>query len=158
MQQWWHTAVELLHAGKRAEAVRVTRQAAAAGSLAAKVRLAVFGDDAGVSWEEGDRIIAEAERTVAEDDETTHWVLWGAYDLLHGHVEYEERSRLALRHLEAFARITGDPLATIALARNYAAGRIGVEPSVERAVEWYYYAAAVGHPDAERELRRLRYA
>jgi len=155
MQQWWHEVVELVHAGKRREAISLTRDAANAGSLAARARLAIFGEEAGLTREEADRVLAEVEQAMADDDETSHWVLRGAYDMLLGNIEFEERSRMVLRHLEAFARLTADPIAIYAVAVNYAHGRIGVSPSVEQATEWFYYAAALGHPEAKRAIRRI---
>jgi TPR repeat protein len=144
----------LVSSGMEAEAIGLARKAAARGSLAARVRLARFGESAGISHEEADRIIDQAEVDIEDHDATAHWALWGAYDLLLGSCEYEERSRRALAHLEAFARETGDLTAVIAMARNYLQGRIGVQADIELAVDWYYCAEALGHPEASRELKR----
>jgi TPR repeat protein len=156
MEPWWRVVVMLVSSGMQDEAIKMTRKAAARGSLAAKVRLARFGESAGISHEEADRIVDQVEVEIREDDATAHWALWGAYDLLLGSCEYEERSRRCLAHLEAFARITGDPQAVFAVGVNYANGRIGVEPSIEKAVDWFYCAAALGHPEAMRAVRNVR--
>ena len=155
MQPWWHNVVELVHAGRQGEAIELTRRVAENGDLAAKVRLAIFGAEAGITQEQADLIIDEAEKAVTDDDETAHWVLRGAYDLRLGSCEYEEKSRRVLKHLEAFARATASPMAVIAVARTYATGSIGVPASLESAVEWYHFAIALGDENAERELHQL---
>ena len=155
MQPWWHNVVELVHGGRQREAIALTRRVAANGDLAAKVRLAVFGAEAGLAREQADLIVEEAEKAVTDDDETTHWVLRGAYDLGLGQCEYEEKSRRVLKHLEAFARATANPMAVIAVARTYATGSIGVPADLDSAVEWYYFAIALGDTNAARELHQL---
>lgn len=155
MEPWWHEVVSLIASSKVSEAVQLTAKAAANGSLAAKVRLARFGSDAGLTEDEADQIVDSAGSSVTDGDATAHWVLWGAYDLGLGTCEYEEKSRKVLHHLQLYATLTGDPLAVIAVARNWANGRIGVKADVLVAAEWYHFADALGHPDAPRELAKL---
>jgi TPR repeat protein len=153
MESWWREVVMLVSSGMEAHAIRLARKAAARGSLAARIRLARFGESAGIPREEANRIIDQAEADIDARDATAHWALWGAYDLQLGTCTFEQRSRRALAHLEAFARETGDPMAAIAVARNYRWGRIGVRADIELAVDWYYCAEALGHPEARQERR-----
>ncbi|WP_157597736.1 MULTISPECIES: hypothetical protein [unclassified Rhizobacter] len=155
MQAWWHTTVELLQSGRRSEAIELARRIAANGDLAASVRLAIFGGEAGITAEQADLIIERATAAAVDDDETVHWALRGAYDLRLGTCDYEEKSRRALKHLEAFAKITGSAAAVISVARTYATGGIGIPADLEAAVEWYHFAIALGEPGADAELQRL---
>jgi len=147
METWWREVVHLVASKKRGEAILVAQRAAAKGSSAARVRLAMFGEEAGVSDDEAGRIVEAAER-VATKDATLHWALRCAYELLLGECDYEEKSRRVLRHLEAYAVQTEDRQAFFAVAMNYSSGRIGVPANNEIALEWLYYAAALDHEDA----------
>ena len=49
MQKWWYHVIELIRTGKRREAIALTRVAANRGTLAANVKLAIFGEEAGIS-------------------------------------------------------------------------------------------------------------
>ena len=155
MEQWWHEAVELIASGRREEAIAVTKAAANDGSLAAQVRMAYLGEEAGISRSEADRLISRAEARVVASDATTHWALFGAYEVLLGDLDFEERSRLALFHLEAFAQASGDAQAVFAVGMNYLNGRIGVAPSVELGVDWLHCASALGHDYADHLLREI---
>jgi TPR repeat protein len=155
MGQWWHKSVDLIAAGRRAEAIEVTRRAAEAGSIGARVRLARFGDQAGVSQETAEEMIEAAVREVRDDDETAHWNLYTASDLLLGGCEPEEKYHRIQRHLEKYAQASGDPRAVLAVARRHADGTPVAQPDVLAAVEWYYYAIALGSKDAKRELLGL---
>ncbi len=158
MQPWWHTCVELIQAGRRAEAIELTKRIAERGDLAAKVRLAMFGAEVGISHEQADLVVEEASLAAANEDETLHWVLRGAYDLGLGTCACEEKSRRVLKHLEMFAQASGSSMAVIAVARIYASGSLGIPANTEAAVEWYHFASALGESDAEFELRQLSVA
>jgi hypothetical protein len=73
MEKWWHEVAELVVAGRTAEAIMRTRHEALAGSLAAQVRLACFGEEAGLSRDEVDQMLAQAESLVEPEDATCHW-------------------------------------------------------------------------------------
>ncbi|WP_157131733.1 hypothetical protein [Piscinibacter gummiphilus] len=148
MEAWWGLVVHLMASGKHGEAILVTQRAAEAGSVAARVRLAMFGEEAGVSDGEAGRIVEAAER-IAGDDVTLHWALRGAHELLLGECDYEEKSRRVLRHLEAYAVLSEDVQAVFAVAMNYLAGRIGVPGDHAVALDWLYCAAALGHERAQ---------
>ena len=156
MAPWLREVTELVHAGKREEAIALTRRLAEAGDLAARARLARFGEEAGLSPEQADRIIDEVEAAHSPDDATAHHVLHGAYNVGLGSCAYDEQSRRALRHLEAYARLTESPTATFAVAVIYYEGNIGTPPDPERGREWLSRAAGLGHPDAIHALRRAR--
>ena len=154
MEPWWHTVVAPVAERREQVAVEVTRKAADRGSLGARVRLARFGEVAGISQDEADAIVDQASSEARDEDQTAHWVLSGAYDLLLGQCDYEEKSRRMLVHLEKHARASADPGAALAVAVNWAMGRVGVEPDPCVAVDWFYIAHALGHPDATEHLNR----
>lgn len=155
MEPWWNDVLKMIVEGRVAEAAARTRAAARSGSLAAQVRLAYLGEEAGIDRAEGDRLIRAAEEAVQPEDATCHWALYGAYEVSLGDCEYEERSRRALQHLEAFAIASGDSQAAFAVGVNYLNGRLGVDPSRELAVDWLHCAAALGHQGATKVLRDL---
>jgi hypothetical protein len=74
MQAWWHTTVESIHKGRRSETIELTRRIAENGDLAAEVRLAMFGEEAGITSEQADLIVEKASQEAVDDDETAHWV------------------------------------------------------------------------------------
>lgn len=154
MEAWWHEVVDLVASGKTAEAVTRTREEALAGSLAAQVRLARFGEEAGVSREEADQMISRAESLVEPSDATCLWALFGAYEASLGGCEYDEKSRRALKHLQAYAEATDDPQATYAVAVRHGQGSIGTAPDAEQALSWMRRAARLGHPMAEQFVSR----
>ena len=156
MAPWLREVTELIHTGKRDEAIALTRRLADAGDLAARARLARFGEEAGLSPEQADRLIDDVEELHSPDDATAHWVLRGAYDVGLGTCEYEEKSRRVLRHLEAYARLTQSPTATYAVAVNYYEGNIGTPPNPQLGREWLTRAAELGHEEAMDALRRER--
>src|SRR6218665_1962833 len=135
MEAWWREVVHLVASKKRSEAILVAQRAADAGSVAAKVRLAMFGEEAGISGDEAGRIVEAAER-VAGKDVTLHWALRGAYEFALGECDYAEKSRRVLLHLEAYAVLSEDANAFFAVAMNYSSGRIGVPADKETAIEW----------------------
>jgi TPR repeat protein len=145
----------LLAAGRKQEAIDVVRLAAASGSVGAKVRLARFGLDAGLSEKESEDLIETAVREASEDDETAHWNLYSASELLLGGCEAEEKYHRIQRHLEKYAKASGDPNATLAVARRFANGTAVAQPDVLAAVEWYYFAMALGCKEAKHELQVL---
>jgi hypothetical protein len=155
VEAWWHETVELLAAGRKAEAIAVTSAAAGKGSLGAKVRLARFGEEAGISSKRADAMVDEAARLVTEEDVTAHWNLYSASELLLGACEPEEKYRRTQRHLEHYARASGDPRAALAVARRYANGTAVAEADFGDAVDWYYCAIALGSKEAKRELQAL---
>jgi len=155
MEAWWHEAVELLAAHRKAEAIAITRAAAEAGSLGAKVRLARFGEEAGIPSKRADAMIEEAVRLVTEEDATAHWNLYSASELMLGACEPEEKYHRIQHHLEQYARASGDAGATLAVARRYANGTAVRDADIESAVDWYYCAIALGSREAKHELRTL---
>jgi len=155
MEAWWHESVELLAADRKAEAIEVTRKAAETGSLGAKVRLARFGDEAGLSQEAAESLIEAAVREAKDDDETVHWNLYSASELLLGGCDPEEKYHRIQRHLEKYAQASGDTHAVLAVARKYANGTAVAAPDKIAAVEWYYCAVALGSKEAKLELHRL---
>lgn len=155
MEAWWHEAVDLLAGGRKADAIAVTRAAAEKGSLGAMVRLTRFGDEAGISRERADAMVEEVARVVREEDATAHWNLYCASELLLGCCEPEEKYHRIQRHLEQYARVTGDPMATLAVARRYANGTAVMQPDLGCAVDWYYCAIALGSKEATREVQAL---
>ena len=136
MSPWLRELPELLHSGRRADAIALVRTLAAQGNLAAKVRLARFGEEAGLSRPDSDEIVDQADRECSDDDPDVHWVLYGAYEVGLGTCDYEERSRRALKHLKSFAVLTGDPTAAHAVAVIYGQGNIGTAPDAEQAKLW----------------------
>lgn len=155
MEAWWDKSVELLEAGRKQAAIEVVRLAAAGGSLGAKVRLARFGRDAGLSDKESEDTVEAAVREASDEDETAHWNLYCASELLIGGCEVEERYHRIQRHLEKYAMASGDPRAALAVARRYASGTAVAQADVLTAVEWYYFAMALGCKEAKRELREV---
>lgn len=156
MEDWYREVIELIHANQTQQAVALLRKLELEGSLAAKVRLAIIGEEAGISREEANRIVDEAELAADASDATVHWALRGAYDLRLGTCEYEEKSRRVLRHLEIFAELTQDPMAAFAVASSYATGNVGFNADLQSARKWYERAESLGHPDAARVLKRRR--
>lgn len=136
MSPWLRELPELLHTGRRADAIALVKSLAAQENLAAKVRLARFGEEAGLSRQDSDEIVDQADRDCSGVDPDVHWVLYGAYEQGLGTCDYEERSRRALRHLTSFAILTGDPTATHAVAVIYGQGNIGTAPDAEQAKLW----------------------
>jgi TPR repeat protein len=154
MEEWWHEVVDLVASGRTAEAVELTRDEALAGSLAAQVRIARFGEEAGVSREEADQMISRAESLVEPADATCQWALFGAYEASLGACQYDEKARRALKHLQAYAEATEDPQATYAVAVRYGQGTIGTEPDAMQVLSWMRRAAKLGHPMGEQFLLR----
>ena len=155
MEPWWHRHVELLAAGRKAEAIAVTLAAADGGSLGAIVRLARFGEDVGLSREDADRLVEDAINRVSELDATAHWNLYSASELLLGSCDPEEKYARIQRHLEQYARASGDPVAVLAVARRYANGTPVLHPNIACAVDWYYCAVALGAEEAGAELEAI---
>jgi TPR repeat protein len=155
MESWWHWSVELIAAGSRAEAIKVTRAAAEAGSLGASVRLARFGEEAGMTQEAADILIESAVRDARDDDETVHWNLYSASEALLGACDPEEKYHRIQRHLEKYAQASGDARAVLAVARRYVNGTPVAAPDELAAVDWYYCAIALGSKEAKLELKRL---
>ena len=155
MEPWWHQSVELLAAGRKAEAIEVTRAAALAGSLGAAVRLARFGEAAGLSNEEAEAIIEDAVRIVRDEDATAHWNLYSASEALLGGCDPEEKYLRIERHFQQYAKASGDPRAAVAVARRYLFGTPALKPDVATAVDWYYCAIALGSKEAASELRAI---
>ena len=152
MEPWWHQSVELLASGRKTEAVEVTRAAAEAGSLGAAVRLARFGEDAGLSREDADALIEDVVRIVKDEDVTAHWNLYAASELLLGSCEPEEKYWRIERHLQYYAKASGDPRAALSVARRYMYGTPVLQADVATAVDWYYCAVALGSDEATMEL------
>jgi TPR repeat protein len=148
MSPWLRKVSELLNSGKREAAIALVRELAQSGSLAAKVRLARFGAEAGISRPESDEIVDQAEVEHGGDDADVHWVLYGAYEVGLDICEYDEKSKRALRHLERYAVLTNDAMATRAVAAIYSQGNIGTPPSPERAKLWFQRAAQAGDQSA----------
>jgi TPR repeat protein len=154
MSPWLREIAELVHAKRRAEAIELTRRRAEAGETAAKVRLAIFGVEAGIQQQEADSIVEHAETELSATDSDAHWVLHSAYELRLGSCEYEEKARRALSHLEAYAELTKNPLATYAVAVRYGQGDIGTPPNSDSALKWMHRAASLGNPLAAQSLDR----
>ena len=114
--------IELLASGHKAEAIELTRAAAEAGSLGAAVRLARFGEDAGLSREDADAIIEDVVLIVKDEDVTAHWNLYSASELLLGSCDPEEKYWRIERYLQQYAKASGDPGAALAVARRYLFG------------------------------------
>lgn len=152
MEPWWHQSVELLASGRKAEAIQVTRAAAEAGSLGAAVRLARFGEDAGLSPEDADAIIEDAVRIVKDGDVTAHWNLYAAAELLLGSCDPEEKYWRIERHLQQYAKASGDPRAALSVARRFMFGTPVLQADLATAVDWYHCAAALGSEEAAVEL------
>jgi TPR repeat protein len=155
VEDWWHKAVELLAAGQRAEAIAVTRAAAASGSVGAQVRLARFGEEAGITRDEADALLEEAVRVVEDEDATAHWNLYSASELLLGNCDPEEKYQRIQRHLERYAQASGDSKAVLAVARRYRTGTAIMNADLSVAVDWYYCAVALGIKEAKRELQSV---
>lgn len=156
MAPWLREIIQLMHAGRRAEAVALTRERAAHGELAAKVRLAYFGEEAGVPRLEADAIVEAAEREVTPKDSDAHWALFGAYEVGLGECEYDEKSRRATQHLHAYASATNDAQATYAAAVRYGQGTVGSTPNPTLSHSLMVQAAELGHPLAVAHVRRVR--
>lgn len=157
MSPWLREVIQLTHSGRRSEAIAITRARAEAGVLAAKLRLAYVGDEAGVGRAQVDEILESAEQEgIAPEDSDAHWILYGAYEVRLGSCEYDEKARRSLRHLHAYASATNDPQATYATAVRYGQGDIGTKPNPELARELMALAAELGHPLAIAHMRRNR--
>jgi TPR repeat protein len=155
MEPWWHESVELLEAGRKAQAIKVVRAAADRGSLGAKVRLARFGEAAGISDDEADAIVEAVVRKAKDDDATAHWNLYAASQLMLGECEPEEKYHRAQHHLELYALSSSAPFAVVTVARRYANGTAVARPDLVKAVDWYFCAVALGDEDAPLELQSL---
>ncbi len=92
---------------------------------------------------------------VGVEDETTHWNLYSASEMLLGECDSEEKFHRAQRHLELYAKASGDPNAVLAVARRCASGTAVLPPDVAKAVDWYFFAIALGMHEAEHELQAL---
>jgi len=156
MAPWLQEVAELVHAGRRKEAVELTRTRASAGDIAGKVRLAIFGEEAGLSRDEADAVVDQAASQVPPEDSDAHWVLHSAYELRLGTCEYDEKARRALRHLQACAELSSNPIATYAVAVRYGQGDIGTKPDLQLADAWMERAANLGNPLAIRSVARGR--
>jgi TPR repeat protein len=154
MSPWLRQVAELVHAKRRAEAIALVRSRAEAGDLAAKVRLALFGVEAGISAEETGSIIDQAEATIRAEDSDAQWMLHSAYELRLGTCDYDERARRALSHLEAYAELSESSLASYAVAVRYGQGDIGTPADQVRAFKWMHRAAELGNPLAGQFLTR----
>lgn len=126
-----------------------------AGSLGAAVRLARFGPDAGLSAEDAAGIIEDAVRIVKDEDSTAHWNLFSASELLLGSCDPEEKYWRIERHLQQYAKASGDPRAALAVARRYMFGTPVLAPDVAIAVDWYHCAIALGSMEAAAELSAI---
>lgn len=156
MSPWLREVAELIHAKRREAAISLTRSRAEAGEIAAKVRLAIFGLEAGIHQQDVDLIVEQAESGLEATDSDAHWVLHSAYELRLGNCEYHEKSRRALAHLEAYAELTEDPIAAYAVAVRYGQGDIGTPANKEKADSWMHRAAILGNPLAAHFLSRNR--
>jgi len=156
MSPWLREVAELVHAKRREEAIELTRSKAQAGEIAARVRLAIFGAEAGIQQQEADSIVEQAETELRSADSDAHWVLHSAYELRLGTCEYDEKARRALSHLEAYAELTHNPLAAYAVAVRYGQGDIGTPANSDSAHKWMHRAASLGNPLAAQFLARNR--
>ena len=100
-------------------------------------------------------MVEQAVRTVSDEDATAHWNLYSASELMLGECEPEEMYHRAQRHLEQYARVSGDPKAALAVARRYANGTAVMEANFNSAVDWYYCAIALGSREAKHELQAV---
>jgi len=156
MSPWLREVAELVHAKRRDDAIALVRSRAEEGDLAAKVRLAVFGVEAGIQPQEADLIVDHAEAAIQAADADAHWVLHNAYELRIGNCEYDEKARRALSHLESYAELTENPLAAYAVAVRYGQGDIGTQANRGKSHAWMCRAAELGNPLATQYLARNR--
>ncbi|MBL0731218.1 hypothetical protein [Piscinibacter sp. HJYY11] len=117
--------------------------------------MARFGEDAGLQREDADAIIEDVIRIVKDDDETAHWNLYSASELLLGSVDPEEKYWRIERHLQLYAKASGNPHAVLMVARRFMFGTAVLDADVAEAVDWYYCAAALGSAEAHAELEAI---
>lgn len=150
MGSWLREVAELVHSGRLQEAIALVRARAAVGDVAATARLAVFGDQAGLSRAEADAVVDRAEEMVLAEDSDAHWVLYGAYEIRLGTCEYDEKARRSLRHLQRYAELTSSADAAYAVAVRCCQGDVGSAPDPLLADAWMERAANLGNPLAKR--------
>lgn len=152
MSPWLREVAELVHAGHREEAIAIVRSLAESGNIAAQVRLARFGSEAGLGREDADAVVAKAEAAGVVANAEVHWSLFGAYEAGLGDCAYDEKARRALRHLEAYTELSHDAQAAYSVAVRYANGTIGTPADPDKARSWMARAAKLGSADAKRAL------
>ncbi len=154
MSPWLIEIAELVHAGRRDEAIAVSRQRAAEGNLAATVRLAKFGEEAGISREDADQIVDRASETASAEDADVHQCLSGAYAMGLGRCDYEEKARRSFLHEVRYAELTSNAATAYAIAIKYLNGQVGLQPDAALAIRWLRRAADLGHATAADDLKR----
>lgn len=126
------------------------------GTLAARIRFAtMYGTEMGLSHEDVDRIVDEADAAVAPDDVEGHWELYRAYELLLGTCPPIEMPSRAFRHLVSAATHGSSPHDAFAVANHFHHGSAAVPPDESMARHWYKIAEDRGHPDAKDAYGRL---
>lgn len=155
MKEGWRAEIaELMLDNRNIEALALVRQAINEGETSARVILAKLGEHAGLCRGEVDRLIEDVEINMDPNDIKTHLELRGAYDIGLGALPYEEKARRRFRHLLRAVELGAGPVWTLAAARIYVTGAIGVEPNEQEAIRWYKHAIDQGSAEAAQELQR----
>ena len=123
--------------------------------MSARVVLAMMGDDAGLSRDEVDLLIDDAEATMAPADLESQLELSRAYDRRLGNLPYLEKDKRCFDHLLKAVEFGAGPAHTLALARKYVLGALSVKPDFEEAIRWYKHAVQQGSAEAVAELKKL---
>lgn len=89
-------------------------------------------------------------------DPAVHLELSKAYDQRLGNLPYEEKALRSFSHLVSAAELGGGATCSLAVARIYLTGAIGVVADESQALRWYRRAVDEGSEEALQELRAVR--
>src|SRR5262245_46253796 len=127
MHENWRRNVDELKAAKRYdEAVALARAAIEAGHMGDRIALARLGEEAGLTCDDVLRIIEDVESKMDPSDLDAHLELLSVYRFGPENLSFEERvARGNAHHLKA-AELGAGPSVSLAQARTYRAGVLGV--------------------------------
>jgi TPR repeat protein len=155
---WRSQYLELKQRRQVKDAIALLQTEAEKGDLAARIELAIVGEEAGISRDEADRIIDEAAKVAANGDTEAHWGLYKAYELMLGSIPPETMAAASFRHLLKVAESSPNPAHAFALATRYATGDNAVTQDLSKAEAWFVAAAKLGSAEAVRQLQVVRRA
>jgi TPR repeat protein len=142
-----------MHDGWREEAYRLIRQAISEGDMSAQVMLAKMWPDVDMSRAEVDQLIDYIDASMDPTDIWVHLELHGAYDLRMGTIPYEERAPRGFHHLVKACELGAGAINSLAVARIYRSGMLGVDVNRAESIRWYKRAIEQGSVDAGHELQ-----
>ncbi len=153
--EWAAQALALKISGHHDQAAAIYRREMSSGNVAASIALARMGAMAELTATEVDRLIARAEQSMNQDDIEAHLEMSRAYDQRLGDLPYEEKAARGFKHLIAAGKLGAGPMHSLAIARIYLQGAIGIERDHAESVRWFEKAIDQGSAEAEAELTRL---